>query len=574
MRAATTGNFGARHRAASCVVAIVLGVGAFAVGARADAAMPTELGPWLFWNSPTAQQSFSALSQRVTPRNLAPTIYWSTQWFWNGAANGGYAGIQTDGIRADGSIGPMAIFSVWDATRAIPGPNAACIPFSGEGVGRSCRMPIAVTAGHTYRTDVAAVRVDAAGQWWHATIVDETSGAVADLGEIPAPANATAYMPATFVEYFGRPVGCGQEPIVLSDFEAPRVRPAGTGTSLPSSYQQATTRTCARALVAATPTGATMTFGGPQPSFVPNARVVTPLEPAGVWVAWDTAISDGGSPISGYTVQSSTNGGTSWQLFASTNGNSRNATATNMAPGTYTFRVAAVNSAGTGAWSDPTPPLTVTAATPSLTSPTTPVQLATSFPVSWTGDLARIDHFDVQRRTATWNGRFGAWSDWLTNTTATTAQFAGTTGRTTCFRVRSTDKAGAVSAYSAARCTTVPLRSDQVSYSAGWSKLTNPDVYAGFAYRTTATGASMTRRSILGERLYLVATRCASCGTVDVRFKGVRVATVNLEAPTTQRKQVIPVGSFSSVQGGTLTLTVTSAAGKTVTLEGLAVFQD
>jgi hypothetical protein len=133
------------------VVAVLVGAGVLAMAPQAHAAMPTELGPWLFWNLPTAEQRFSALSQRVTPRNLAPTIYWSTQWFWNGAPNGGYAGVQTDGNRADGSIGPMAIFSVWDATRSIPGPNAGCIPFSGEGVGRSCRIPIAVLAGHTYR---------------------------------------------------------------------------------------------------------------------------------------------------------------------------------------------------------------------------------------------------------------------------------------------------------------------------------------------------------------------------------------------------------------------------------------
>ena len=183
---------------------------------RADAVTP-ELGPWLLWNSPTAQQQFVALSQQFTPGNLAPTTFWSTQWFWNGSPDGAYAGIQTDGERADGSVGPMAIFSVWDATKANPGPGTSCIRFVEQGSGLSCRAAFTVTAGDSYRTNVAMTRTDVSGRWWHARVFDETTGAVADLGEVAVPASATAYEPATFVEYFGPTVACGQEPIVTTD---------------------------------------------------------------------------------------------------------------------------------------------------------------------------------------------------------------------------------------------------------------------------------------------------------------------------------------------------------------------
>jgi hypothetical protein len=69
-----------------------------------------------------------------------------------------------------------------------------------------------------------------------------------------------------------------------------------------------------------------------------------------VTVTW-TAPSDGGSAITSYTVQRSSDG-TNWTTQTDTDGNATNATATltSQANGTYTYRVAATNSIGTGSY--------------------------------------------------------------------------------------------------------------------------------------------------------------------------------------------------------------------------------
>ena len=69
---------------------------------------------------------------------------------------GGYLGLQTKGNRADGSLGKMAIFSIWDAVEAEgAGPGGfGCVRFGGEGTGWSCRIPYHWVAGHAYRLRV------------------------------------------------------------------------------------------------------------------------------------------------------------------------------------------------------------------------------------------------------------------------------------------------------------------------------------------------------------------------------------------------------------------------------------
>jgi flagellar hook assembly protein FlgD len=73
-----------------------------------------------------------------------------------------------------------------------------------------------------------------------------------------------------------------------------------------------------------------------------------------------------------------------------------------------------------------------------------PTQANAMFPVSWTAvdDSGSVASYDVQ---VSVDG--GPWSDWLTGTTQTSAQYAGATGHTYAFRVRATDAAGHVGAY-------------------------------------------------------------------------------------------------------------------------------
>jgi hypothetical protein len=93
------------------------------------------------------------------------------------------------------------------------------------------------------------------------------------------------------------------------------------------------------------------------------------------WTAPTGVISQ--APITDYTVQYSSNSGSTWTTFTRAASTATSAVVTGLTNGTaYTFRVAAVNGVGTGSYSTATIALTPTAATfaaiPQMTSNTQP----------------------------------------------------------------------------------------------------------------------------------------------------------------------------------------------------------
>ena len=98
---------------------------------------------------------------------------------------------------------------------------------------------------------------------------------------------------------------------------------------------------------------------------------------AQVALAWTAPTATGGSAITNYLVQYSSNSGSSWTTFSRSASTAASATVTSLTNGTaYTFRVAAVNNFGQGAWSSAsssvTPVATTFAAIPKMTSNTQP----------------------------------------------------------------------------------------------------------------------------------------------------------------------------------------------------------
>ena len=125
------------------------------------------------------------------------SYFWAHQFRLIGG-EGGYIGLQTNGSRADGSVGKMAIFSVWDAEEA-EGPGIT--RFSGEGSGWSCRIPYMWEPGQAYGLRV----VTPGGGWWAARIRNEASGAVTEIGGIRVPGhwrNLDSWS-VMWTEYFG-----------------------------------------------------------------------------------------------------------------------------------------------------------------------------------------------------------------------------------------------------------------------------------------------------------------------------------------------------------------------------------
>ena len=102
---------------------------------------------------------------------------------------------------------------------------------------------------------------------------------------------------------------------------------------------------------------------GPQPSpSIPQSTPFTfPGAPTGlsgtsgdtqVTLSWTAPASTGGSAITDYAIQFSSNGGSTWSPFTDGTSTATVAAVTSLTNGTaYVFRVAAINAAGQGAWS-------------------------------------------------------------------------------------------------------------------------------------------------------------------------------------------------------------------------------
>jgi hypothetical protein len=83
----------------------------------------------------------------------------------------------------------------------------------------------------------------------------------------------------------------------------------------------------------------------------PRATQATPLSPTSISISWQAPPS-GGAPITSYVLQRSTDMGRTWASVSTPSSSSVSATATGLTSGTtYMFRVAAVNSIGTGPYS-------------------------------------------------------------------------------------------------------------------------------------------------------------------------------------------------------------------------------
>lgn len=126
--------------------------------------------------------------------------FWAHQFRLIGG-EGGYLGLQTKGNRADGSLGKMAIFSIWDAVEAA-GPGT--IRFSGEGEGWSCRIPYLWQPGRAYALKVAAI----GGNWWEAKVRDEVTGVISQIGGIRVPEHWRLLdsWSIMWTEYYGPPL--------------------------------------------------------------------------------------------------------------------------------------------------------------------------------------------------------------------------------------------------------------------------------------------------------------------------------------------------------------------------------
>lgn len=164
-------------------------------------------GPYTEWSWPDpprradGERGFSELVHDLTPETDPgdrSCFFWAHQ-FRTVGGEGGYVGLQTWGNRADGSLGKMAIFSLWDA---LGGEGPGVVPFSGEGRGWSCRIPLAWSAGRRYRLRVWLAGRDGDEAWWAASVDGAEFGRI----RLPAAWGGMGRWSVMWTEYYGPPL--------------------------------------------------------------------------------------------------------------------------------------------------------------------------------------------------------------------------------------------------------------------------------------------------------------------------------------------------------------------------------
>ena len=151
--------------------------------------------------------------------------YWAHQFsFKNGEI--GYMGLQTNGYMQGEWVGKMAIFSIWDALAAEPGPGASCEQFTGEGEGWSCRIPYNWIEGNIYCLrfwEVCCAEQPWEDEWWGAWIIDTSSNQETFLGKTKVPGSWQWLdnSSAVWIEYYGQVNDCASTPYAKARFEQP-----------------------------------------------------------------------------------------------------------------------------------------------------------------------------------------------------------------------------------------------------------------------------------------------------------------------------------------------------------------
>src|SRR2546422_227840 len=145
---------------------------------------------------------------------------------------------------------------------------------------------------------------------------------------------------------------------------------------------------------------------GPTVPLAPTGLTTPYVSSSQISISWHAPPSDGGAPITGYQIESSTDGGTTWSIIVPNTGNTGTwySNYNLLASTPYTYRVSAINSAGTGS-----PSSTASATTSPATVPTQPTGLATPYvsssqiSISWFApsddDTSPINGYIIQRST-------------------------------------------------------------------------------------------------------------------------------------------------------------------------------
>lgn len=167
-----------------------------AFGVCAGPVTHTDMNIYTHWEMASTELNELESVVRIDRDPSGQSFFWATT-FWLGV-QGGYIGLQTVGSETQGKV---ARLSIWDSQDATPGPGAGCRDFDGEGIGKTCWLPLAWAEGTAYAMRVGTV--DAAS--WRGEVVNIETGDSRVIGDIAAPPGGSliASNVSAFTEYYG-----------------------------------------------------------------------------------------------------------------------------------------------------------------------------------------------------------------------------------------------------------------------------------------------------------------------------------------------------------------------------------
>jgi hypothetical protein len=170
-----------------------------------------------------------------------------------------------------------------------------------------------------------------------------------------------------------------------------------------------------------------------------------------------------------------------------------------------------------------------------------------------------VKSFDVRWRKGTPAKAFTTWRSprsWRTTKARTQTLRGLDAGWTYCLSIRSRDRLGNVSPWSAPQCVTRMLDDRALAAGKGWSRMSASGLYGGSATRSTRKGATLSTKGTF-RRVAVSALRCPSCGTVQVKAGGTVLKTLDLRSQRTGVRTW--VSKVRKRARGTVRLTVVSS---------------
>ncbi len=170
-------------------------------------AMVAPRGTYTEWHWPAGAGDSSSLEWGLTVlHDPGPTTYfWAHQWSF-GRGDVGYFGLQAHDLRDDGSVGKLAVFSIWAAVGCADNPT--CHAGTEGAPFWTCRLAYEWVTGRAYRLRVANRRPG----WWGATVSDLATGVETLVGSIQVPARwggIGGFGTSTWTEFYGANVPGG-----------------------------------------------------------------------------------------------------------------------------------------------------------------------------------------------------------------------------------------------------------------------------------------------------------------------------------------------------------------------------